>query len=84
MLVVVEYLFAEFVDELIKDEVDLGFDLVVEKLLVKVVQRVVCTVTVEIEGVEDVPVGENGSQSTHNSSYYQVTHVHSMSNARQD
>ena len=50
-----EYLFAEFVDELIKDQVDLRLDLIVEKLLVKVVQCVVCTVAVQIQGIKDIP-----------------------------
>lgn len=56
VFVVVEYLFAEFVDKLIEHQVDLGLDLIVEKLLVEVVQSIVCTVAVQIQGIEDVPV----------------------------
>ena len=57
MFVVVEDLVTEFVDELIKAEVDLSFHLVVQELLLEVVQRVVGAVVVQVQGVEYKPRG---------------------------
>ena len=55
MFVIVEDLLTEFVDQLIKDEVNFCLNLIVEELLLKMVQCIVRTVTVEIQRVEDIP-----------------------------
>ena len=55
MLVVGIDLFAQLVDKLIKAQVDLGFNLVVQKLLFEDGQRVVGAVVVQVQRVEDAP-----------------------------
>ena len=55
LLVVAEDLLAEFEDELVEAEVDLRLDLVVEKLLAKVRERVVRRVVVQVQGVQHAP-----------------------------
>ena len=65
MFVVVEYLFTEFVDELIKAQVHLGFYFIVEELLAKVMQGIVSTVTVQIQGVQYVPGDRERQTETH-------------------
>ena len=54
VLVVVKYLLTQLVDKLIKAKIDLCLNLVVEELPLEVVQGVACTVTVEVQRVEDV------------------------------
>ncbi len=54
MLVIVKYLLTEFINHLIKTEVDLCLNLIVEKLPSKVVQGIVSAVAVEVQWVEDV------------------------------
>lgn len=51
MLVIGEYLVAEFVDKLIEAEVDLSLDLIKQELLLKVVKRVLSTVVVQVKRV---------------------------------
>ena len=55
MLVVGIDLFAQLVDKLIKAQVDLGINLVVQKLLFEDGQRVVGAVVVQVQRVEDAP-----------------------------
>ena len=55
VLVVGVDLLAELVDELVEAQVDLGLDLVVEKLLLEHGERVVRAVVVKIERIENAP-----------------------------
>lgn len=53
--VVSKDLVCQLVDKLIKTQVHLGFDLVVQELLFKLGQSIVGAVIVQIQRVEDVP-----------------------------
>ena len=50
-----EYLFAQLVDHLIEAQVHLGFNFVVEELLLEVMEGIVTTVAVQVQQVQNVP-----------------------------
>ena len=53
-------LLTKLVHQLIKAQVHLSLHLVVEKPLLEMVQSIVTTVTVQVQGVQDVPGGGGG------------------------
>ena len=55
LLEVREYLFAQLVDHLVEAQVHLGFNFVVEELLLEVVEGIVTTVAVQVQRVQNVP-----------------------------
>ena len=58
LLVVEEDLLAQLKHELVKAEIDLGLDLVVEELLAEVRQGVVSRVVIQVKRVQHAPVVE--------------------------
>ena len=55
LLQVREYLFAQLVGHLIEAQVHLGFNFVVEELLLEVMEGIVTTVAVQVQGVQNEP-----------------------------
>lgn len=59
LLVMSKNLFTQLVDKLIKAQVDFSFHFVVQKLFTENCQRVVSTVVVQIQWIQNVPVDKN-------------------------
>ena len=60
--VIAENVFAEFVNELIKTQVDFGFYFVVQKLFAEFCQGVVSSVVVQVQRVQNAPAKQNHNQ----------------------
>lgn len=54
MFIIRKYLITEFVDKLVKTQVDLCFYFIIKELFSKVGQSIVSTVIVQVKGVEDI------------------------------
>lgn len=59
LLVMSKNLFAQLVDKLIKAQVDFSLHFVVQKLFTENCQRVVSTVVVQVQWIQNVPVNKN-------------------------
>ena len=56
MLEIVKDQLTEFIHKLIETEVELGFNFIIQELFPKVLEGIVSRVTIQVEGVENVPV----------------------------
>ena len=55
MLVIAIDLFTEFVHKLVKAKIHLSLNFIIKKLFSENCQRIVCTVVIQIQGIQNTP-----------------------------
>ena len=62
MLEIVKDQLTEFIHKLIKAEVELSFNFIIQELFPKVLEGIVSRVTIQVQGVENIPAWRDGGR----------------------